>query len=235
MKNNNKHILGVIVVAALALAGPAAAQDDGMSPDSRKLQEELQAGHPGSTFFNDQFVVLRAYSPDEVNAMYRNQTNRYVHPDDGAQVEFTAADGSLYLWHPRNAQILRGQWRVDGGTHLCFDYTRATGGFLNAGHSSGWECRPISVPASIVQETLPGDVLNLVQTNNVPFRLRRDDRSTLAELSARIYANGGGGQDGQGSDDGAADIEDEGPDNRPWWRRVIGETPEDDGQENIHD
>ncbi len=235
-----KTLIGSLAIAVLAGAAPATAQSDGMSSDARKLQEELQAGNPGSTYFGDQFVLLRVFSEAEVNDMYRNRTNRYVHPEFGQQVEYTAADGSLYLWHPRYAQILAGRWRVDGGTHLCYDYTRNTGGILNRGQRSGWECEPISVPASIAQETLPGDVLDLARTHNVPFRLRRDDRSSLSELAARIYANGGA-TSSSGSDESrsggyggdlAPEATDPEDDNRPWWRRVIGETPDRDLDED---
>ncbi len=233
MSFKNTFLLGALCAALLALAAPAFAQDDGMSPDARKLQEQLQGGDPGSTFFNDQFIALRAYSDTEISAMYRNQTNRYVHPEDGAAVEYTAADGRLFVWHARNAQILEGRWRVDGRTHLCLDYTRRVGNFLNRGQQRGWECRPISVPASIAVETLPGDVLNLAHTHNVPFRLRRDERATLSELSQRIYARSdqtaarepepedSGGYAGDASVPPEAEEDD-----RPWWRRVIGETPD---------
>lgn len=221
MTRRTKTLLPILILLA-GLAAPAMAQDDGMSEDARKLQEELQAGAHGAAALEGEFVLLRVYSDDEVRDMFSGHTNRYVHPEDGTRVEYTAPDGTLYLWHPRQAQVLRGRWRVDGNTHLCYDYTRTTGGFFTRGQSAGWDCETISMVQAMHQERARGDIFDLAERNDVPFNMRRRDRMTLSELAARARPPEGAPEVAH-----AEDEEEEREVDGPWWRRVIFENNSD--------
>jgi len=63
-----------------------------------------------------------------------NRTFIVVQRGHGVYVEYTAPDGRVYLWYPRNGGVVRGYWGLQGYNHpilgrevdqVCFSYRGA--------------------------------------------------------------------------------------------------------------
>ncbi len=60
-------------------------------------------------------------------AAVTDRTIIYYQKGHGVYVEYTSADGRLFMWYPRNGGVVRGTWglRTMGGPKLCYQYRNA--------------------------------------------------------------------------------------------------------------
>ena len=98
--------------------------------------------HFPSTDRYERFMVLWARREAEVAAMTPEQQGEamtalvsdrtiiYYQQGHGVYVEYTAADGRLFMWYPRNGGVVRGTWglRTMDGPNLCYQYRNAVHG-----------------------------------------------------------------------------------------------------------
>ncbi len=79
-----------------------------------------------------------------VDALFDLLCGRSVHYYDegGNQIEYTAGDGSAFLWHHDNPNVIVGTWGVydtDGvGPQVCFEYPASSFGPLDPGGLHCW-------------------------------------------------------------------------------------------------
>lgn len=77
---------------------------------------------------------IAAMSPEQQSeAMAAAVTDRtiiYYQHGHGVYVEYTSADGRLFMWYPRNGGVVRGTWglRTLNGPVLCYQYRNAVHG-----------------------------------------------------------------------------------------------------------
>ena len=89
---------------------------------------------------------IAAMSPQQqADAMIAAVTDRtiiYYQRGHGVYVEYTSADGRLFMWYPRNGGVVRGTWglRDIDGPVLCYQYRNAVHGVT--GEYEPNECIP---------------------------------------------------------------------------------------------
>lgn len=242
ISRTNAMLIAVLTGMLAMIAAPALAQDEGgMTPEDRELQEDLLSGKVGATTIDEEVIPLHAYDERALAAHFNNQTNRYVVGDDGSRIFFTASDGRLYLWQRDHHRVIRGQWRTDRGTHLCYNYPREHGQLFLEQTERGWFCEPISLMLADWVEGARGDVFGLSRYEQVPFLIRRDNTQTLAELGERASRRATRATVNEVNNDAdmpeAAEEEREERDEGPWWRRILTEdnSDRDETQEDIFD
>lgn len=141
-------------------------------------------------FFALSMAATQAQSPEELEALtrtvYSDRTSLYYLSGSGPHVEYTAADGEVYLWLAGNSLILRGQWKVESNdtVQICFRYLQDTETRARKQFSS-WACHDPIVSGTYIWETAAGDILGLSQRVGAPFMLG-EPTVTLDELAARV-------------------------------------------------
>ena len=82
----------------------------------------------------------------------------------GPQMEYHAADGRSYLWHPGNRRIVVGDWEIrDGGRHpqLCYRYGANTFNPATGQSGGDWECGDARWRMDIPDDLFAGDTFGL--------------------------------------------------------------------------
>lgn len=112
------------------LSWPAAAQDPARPGEGRLTPE--QAGKLAVESLSREAEARRriaGLSPAQVEAALRdelaNRTAIVYQAGHGVFVEYTAADGQLRMWYPRNRDVVTGRWGVraiKGKLRACFKY-----------------------------------------------------------------------------------------------------------------
>jgi hypothetical protein len=105
----------------------------------------------------------------------------------GTQVEYVAPNGKTYLWYPGNANILKGQWKVEDG-NMCFAYGANSYNPVTK-QRGGWECEPVGVYQGSISQQVSGDPMGLAGRRAVPFDLT-GRASTLDQILAGVINPG---------------------------------------------
>jgi len=89
----------------------------------------------------------------------------------GVYVEYTAADGNLRMWYPKNQNVVKGSWGVRemrGKVRACFHYSDAVNPVTHVFEPT--ECVPAdqTLSAADVLETWDGDVFRLME-DKIPY------------------------------------------------------------------
>ena len=101
----------------------------------------------------------------------RDRTITYFQPGHGVFVEFTRADGRLFMWYPRNKSVVHGTWglRDFNGPKLCYKYLASAHGVT--GEYEPTEC--IEPEQKLLEEFVldsrEGDPLGL-SAGQIPYR-----------------------------------------------------------------
>lgn len=125
-------------------------------------------------------LALRSY--------FANKTIRSFDEGRGNQVEYKAADGTVWLWYPGNGRVLSGNWRTEplsaaGGTRLCFRYNSMGLNPVTGVIGIEWECTDGADYVRGLREIETGDTLGLRQA--MPFVLNKTPEVTLDSLRGR--------------------------------------------------
>ena len=133
----------LIVLSFVILSWPAAAQDP-LRPGEGRLTPE-QAGKLAVESLKLEAEARRRIddlSPVQVETALRDEladrTATIFQAGHGVFVEYTAPDGQLRMWYPRNRAVVTGRWgvrTVKGKLRACFKY-------LNAGNPLTGEFEP---------------------------------------------------------------------------------------------
>ncbi len=104
-------------------------------------------------------------------ASVSDRTIVYYQPGHGVFIEFTSADGRLFMWYPRNSRVVNGTWglRDFDGPKLCYKYLNSVHGVT--GEYEPTECIPPSqkLVAEFVLDSRSGDPFGLAK-GTLPYR-----------------------------------------------------------------
>ena len=94
----------------------------------------------------ERLAEVAAMTPDQqaeaMSAAVNNRTIIYYQQGHGVYVEYTSADGYLFMWYPRNGGVVRGTWGLQSfsGPRLCYQYRNSVHGVT--GEYEPNECIP---------------------------------------------------------------------------------------------
>jgi hypothetical protein len=146
------------------------------------------------------FIVGLA-SMQEVRRYYNDRTHMSYSKAHGPQVEYSTADGRVFLWYPGNTAILPGRWRVEETnpvivhlagrpegssesrrlTKICFQYGADSYNPVTRHQGADWECTLYAFAKATDRESRVGDVFGLA-SGKLPFVLDRDETTIEALL-----------------------------------------------------
>ena len=134
-----RGLIGIIAVAAALAAQPATAKDipeaELIARTTLEPEEEVRRA-----------VAVSFMSDEQVNAAMiaavNDRTIIYYQRGHGVFAEYTAPDGKVYMWYPRNKRVVLGAWglRDFDGPKLCYKYFDAYNGVT--GEFESTECIP---------------------------------------------------------------------------------------------
>jgi hypothetical protein len=123
-----------LIPILLILSWPAAAQDPARPGEGRLTPE--QAGKLAVESLSREAEAARRIadlSPAQVEQALREELNdrtaTIYQAGHGVYVEYTAADGQLRMWYPRNRNVVTGRWgvrKVKNKLRACFKYLDAS-------------------------------------------------------------------------------------------------------------
>lgn len=121
------------VLILFILSWPAAAQDAARPGEGRLTPE--QAGKLAVASMKRESEAARriaGWSPAQLEEALRQELNERTamiyQNGHGVFVEYTAADGQLRMWYPRNREVVTGRWgvrRIRNKLRACFKYLDA--------------------------------------------------------------------------------------------------------------
>lgn len=104
------------------------------------------------------------------------RTVHYYNPDLGNQIEYTAADGTAYLWFTGSDKLAIGTWEVTAISldlgEVCYTYQPGSFGPLDTGSTFCWTYQALldDIPTSGVREGDPYDLAS----GTAPYPLPRE-------------------------------------------------------------
>lgn len=137
----------------------------------------------------------------EVRHYFSNRTKLSYSSGHGTQVEYSSADGRVFLWYPGNRAVVSGRWRVEeigpvivrqeGNpaepgkprklAKVCFQYGPNTYNPVTQHQGGGWECTLYGSLKATARESRSGDVFNLAN-GKIPFVLLKEEATIEALL-----------------------------------------------------
>lgn len=188
MRANSVLFVAVaLVLGACAKPAPTAAQ---LQADSARRNISLE----DSTKFTEA----------QARAALSDKTHLSLSAAHGPQIEYSSADGRVYLWYPGNNVILPGTWEVKSAKYTkrttrgdqvtefagslamnCYRYGSNTYNPVTRSRGSRPECEVASKANAANVEVADGDIFGLSQRSEAPFVLTRDIES-FAQVRARV-------------------------------------------------
>jgi hypothetical protein len=157
------------------------------------------ANHPDSTAPTGPAVAMPQIqaaidnaTPDTAQRGMSNKTWLWTRGGGPAQIHYSTADGTDFVWLVGERRIFAGQWRIAADPNprgrtivqICLRYPGAG----VAGLSEGWSCRPAGTLFYDMTERESGDPLRLSGRTQAQFVLDKVPAS-LAEVEARVVAS----------------------------------------------
>jgi hypothetical protein len=155
-----RRLIGIIVATAVLSAAPANAKD--VSEAELIAQTTLEPAE-----LSRREAAVAEMSPEQLKAAMvaavNDRTIIYYQRGHGVFAEYTAPDGKVYMWYPRNKRVVLGAWglRDFDGPKLCYKYFDAYNGVT--GEFESTECIPPEqklIGAEIL-DSRPGDPFGL--------------------------------------------------------------------------
>lgn len=144
------------------------------------------------------------FTEAQARAALSDKTHLSLSSAHGPQIEYSSADGRVYLWYPGNKVILPGTWEVKSAKYTkrttrgdkvtefvgslamnCYRYGRNTYNPVTRSLGSRPECEVAGKANAANVEVADGDIFGLSQRSEAPFVLTRDIES-FAQVRARI-------------------------------------------------
>jgi hypothetical protein len=119
--------------------------------------------------------LIKGQSPEQLSAALTNslsgKSKLIFQPGHGVYVEYTAPDGQLRMWYPRNVNVVRGSWAIrtmKGEVRSCFRYKEAVDPVTQIYEPT--ECvRPVqTLSESNVLKSWSGDAFHLM-SGRIPY------------------------------------------------------------------
>jgi hypothetical protein len=160
---------GVLAAALVLFLAPGAALAEKVSEKELIARTTLDSAELAR-----REAAIAAMTPEQqgesMTALVNDRTIIYYQQGHGVYVEYTAADGRLFMWYPRNGGVVRGTWglRAMSGPKLCYQYRNSVHGVT--GEYEPNECIPPEqklVGASVL-DSRSGDPFGLAQ-GTIPY------------------------------------------------------------------
>lgn len=123
---------------------------------------------------------VAAMTPEQqgeaMTALVTDRTIIYYQQGHGVYVEYTSADGRLFMWYPRNGGVVRGTWglRTMDGPRLCYQYRNAVHGVTGEYEPNECIAPGQKLVGASVLASRSGDPFGLAQ-GTIPYpKLPRD-------------------------------------------------------------
>ncbi len=138
--------------------------EDALNFNDRSVSKLSAARTAISDFDDDQVREALTKTLNDVTAIVKQSGH-------GIYVEYTAPDGRLYMWYPRNAGVVTGTWGISDSfspPRACFKYIAARHGIT--GEFEPNECVSVeqTLSEAYVIDKRQGDVFQL-STEGIPY------------------------------------------------------------------
>ena len=158
------------------LAAIAALQ--GAPPASSKILGETEAQAIALAAIDKQYEMRRTIKdwPEqqlaaELAKAVSGKTKLIFQAGHGVYVEYTAPDGNLRMWYPRNVKVVKGSWgvrKVRGKTRACFRYANAVNPVTQVFEPTECVSAEQTLSAGEVLQSWDGDVFRLME-DRIPY------------------------------------------------------------------
>ena len=163
------------VIAFLA----ALAAMQGAAPPSPKILSEAEA-HQIANAAIDKQLAMRGTIKDwpepqlaaELTRAVSGKTKLIFQHGHGVYVEYTAPDGNLRMWYPRNVKVVKGSWglrKVRGKMRACFRYANAVNPVTQVFEPTECVSAEQTLSAGEVLQSWDGDVFRLMD-DRIPYQ-----------------------------------------------------------------
>ncbi|RHX86632.1 hypothetical protein [Leptospira stimsonii] len=155
MNENKKRLLLVWISAIISISCLVQRQN---ADESRWARENVEL-----------FPFL---SDSEVDSIVEDRTLRLFDVSHGNQIVFFSLDGRTFLWYPGQTTMINGYWKVIKNRLLCLYYTDQILPSTTEPNDD-WNCFPLHLYKSNIQESASGNRYDLAWNGKTPFILLR--------------------------------------------------------------
>ena len=107
-----------------------------------------------------------------LTASVSGKTKLIFQPGHGVYAEYTAPDGQLRMWYPRNVKVVKGSWglrTIKGRTRICFKYADAINPVTQVYEPTECVAPVQTLSESDVLRIWQGDVFDLM-SDRIPYQ-----------------------------------------------------------------
>lgn len=107
----------------------------------------------------------------ELTAAISGKTKMIYQLGHGVYVEYTAPDGNLRMWYPKNVKVVKGSWGVRdvrGKTRACFHYPDAVNPVTHVYEPTECVAPEQTLSGAEVLQSWDGDVFHLME-DRIPY------------------------------------------------------------------
>lgn len=122
-----------------------------------------------------------------LTASVSGKTKLIFQPGHGVYAEYTAPDGQLRMWYPRNVKVVKGSWglrKIKGRSRICFKYADAINPVTQVYEPTECVAPVQTLSEADVLRTWPGDVFDLM-SDRLPYQKGALDMPSPELLTAR--------------------------------------------------
>jgi hypothetical protein len=122
-----------------------------------------------------------------LTASVSGKTKLIFQPGHGVYAEYTAPDGQLRMWYPRNVKVVKGSWglrTIKGRTRICFKYADAINPVTQLYEPTECVAPVQTLSEADVLRSWPGDVFDLM-SGRLPYQKGALDMPAPELLPAR--------------------------------------------------
>ena len=159
----------------LAYLAVAAALQGAISSKTLSAAEAGQLAVEGLHKQADARRQIKGWSDEQLRAeltrAVSNKTKLIFQPGHGVYAEYTAPDGNLGMWYPKNVNVVKGSWgvrKVRGKTRACFSYRNAVNPITHEYEPTECVSPEQTIGSAGVIQSWDGDVFGLM-SDKIPY------------------------------------------------------------------
>lgn len=122
-----------------------------------------------------------------LTASVSGRTKLIFQPGHGIYAEYTAPDGQLRMWYPKNVNVVKGSWglrKFGGRTRICFKYANAINPVTQVFEPTECVAPVQTLSEADVLRAWPGDVFDLM-SDHLPYQKGPSDMPAPELLAGR--------------------------------------------------
>ena len=170
-----KRFLGLLLISCLVLS--ACSNNGGVTEPSG--QRALV------TSVDRDFLTSITSSQQSIRNYVSNKTLISYSPSHGSQIEHYSPSGDLFLWYPGNTVIVKGSWKTQSDSQICYLYPSSSRNPVTGQTGGTWECTHAAAVFAFDYERLLANPFNL-GSGPVGFVLARGQFYTAATVASRL-------------------------------------------------